>query len=618
MAMNFQFGNRRRSRSLAGPASLVGKLFTTAFLSIFVIVGCGIGFFALSGLATGSGDQGDWVARPGTVVESRVEIDPSANEPYVPVVTYTYTHGGRDYTGDTRGDDELPTNDYREAQDLVLAYPAASQRTVYVDPNQPADSTVEKSSSDALFVIPFMIIWLAIFSGVPLLIIINLWRNGGTDGKSKTARRSRDRSVEGKGGRIFGILFGLGFTAAGIGALIPLTILPLARTAGAQNWTAVTATVERSELLSYSDSDGTTYRIDILYFYEVNGQRYGSNRYSFSSLGSSSGSKGKRDILNRYPVGSTPTVYVDPDDPANAVLHRGLSLSNLWGLFPLPFLAVGLAVLYGSVFGGAMSFDNRRSAKGEINWLPGSEGEKLSQQSIRDERLGGEPWPEADDGPTVLKPGKKRLGTFVGLAFFALFWNGIVSIFVYQLFTGFTSGDFDICLGIFLIPFVAIGLGVIVFALRSLLLIFAPHVVVEIDRKALPLGGSTALRWHISGGRGKVSSVEIRLLGEESATYSRGTDSVTETETFYESVIVGEQVQTSDLDDRYATGLSGESSSAAMSGEGIVSVPLDTMHSFEGGNNRVHWKLEVKAKVKRWPDPKDGYDLVVLPLSIDR
>ena len=47
--------------------------------------------------------------------------------------------------------------------------------------------------------------------------------------------------------------------------------------------------------------------------------------------------------------------------------------------------------------------------------------------------------------------------------FFTLFWNGIVSIFVYNVVKSYLDGRPEICLTIFLIPFVLIGLGLILF-----------------------------------------------------------------------------------------------------------------------------------------------------------
>ncbi len=38
------------------------------------------------------------------------------------------------------------------------------------------------------------------------------------------------------------------------------------------------------------------------------------------------------------------------------------------------------------------------------------------------------------------------------------------------------------------------------------------------------------------------------------------------------------------------------------------------MHSFNASNNKIVWKLIVRAKVSRWPDPKDEYEITVLPM----
>lgn len=589
MGIRFKFGGRSSGRA-SKPASFIGKLFTTTFLSIFVVAG---GFFAsmMVGELQHGIDQQGWVERPCTVIDSGVSITASSNDPYMPWVEYTYTHGGKTYTSSNVSDDDAATNIYREAQACTIDYPKGGTGKAFINPNKPSESVLSTSGGKSLMTIGFLAIWLPLFSGIPLAIIIATWW---PKKKDKAAER---RITKDKSGTIAGVLFGGVFAAAGLGMLIFMTILPLTRTALAQNWNKVSCDIERSEILQSQGDDGPTYRIDILYFYQVNGQRYGCNRYSFASIGSSSGYDGKLKVTQRYPVGQATTCYVDPNDPTHAVLVRGLTLANLWGLFPLPFLTAGLAAMYFS--------------------LPGKETSKNAWHPQRRKRtVKQEQWAEEtniDDNeprPVILKPTRSRLGKFAGLTFVALFWNGIVSVFIYQVAKGYLNGAPETLLTIFLIPFVIVGLGIIFGAIRQLMMIFAPSVVIELDRRALPIGGSTMLRWHMTGGSGRVKSVTIALVGEESATYTRGTDTATDTDTFFEQYLVGDGEEAS------------EDASTSLAplinrGDALLQVPQDTMHSFEAENNKIVWKLRVRSKVAGWPDPKDEYRLTVLPMRVD-
>lgn len=572
--------------------SIFGKLFTTAFLSIFVVVGI---FFATQIFKDTDRkiDQQGWVEHPATIVSSRVDIDSSTNEPYVPQITYTYDYLGQTYTSTTITDNEPATRDYADAQAYILAYPAGSATNVFVNPNDPSDAILNAGSLDALGSAAFGAIFLSMFTGIPLLIIIGMWwPKRGRSGKDERAAAAKKRGKE--NGRLAGVIFGALFTAIGVGMFIFMTVLPLVRTAMSQSWSAVPCVIERSDVLRFDDGDdGPTYRIDILYKYEVGGQTYGSNRFSFAQLGSSSGREGKQDVVNQYPVGSQHTCFVHPDDPTRAVLHRGLTLANLWGLFPIPFAAAGLFVLFYTL----------KQGKQSNSWRPDQSKSKGLESH--------ESWSSRNGGSVVLNPRKSRRKNFIGMLIFAVFWNGITGVLSSFFFIGpVIAGDWEWAPAIFFTIFHLIGLGVLIGAINKFMVMFAPAVVVELSRQAVPIGGSAELRWRIPGASGKVERVTITLIGEESATYTRGTDTVTDTEVFYEHVLVGGENETGVPAYRSPGRLSD-------SGDAMVLIPQDTMHSFEAMNNKIVWRLEVRAEVPRWPDPKDKYPFTVLPMQIE-
>jgi len=131
-----------------------------------------------------------------------------------------------------------------------------------------------------------------------------------------------------------------------IGGLITTLIgfIPAYRMIRAQQWPAVPCRILSSNVGSHSDSDGTTYSIDIVYEYEAGGRVYESDRYDFMG-GSSSGYRGKAAIVARHPPGSMAVCYVNPQRPEYAVLNRGFRPVMLMALVPFSFMIIGLVGL---------------------------------------------------------------------------------------------------------------------------------------------------------------------------------------------------------------------------------------------------------------------------------
>lgn len=411
--------------------------------------------------------------------------------------------------------------------------------------------------------------------------------------KIRFSSRSRGRGKGSKaGGRLGLFLFGGVFAAVGTAMFVFFTALPIYGVLDARGWVATPCTITKSEVETHAGDDGDTYSIEIRFTYQVNGRAYQGDRFRFAPPGSSSGYKGKKKIVNAHPVGSAQTCYVDPDDPRAAVIQRGFNHGMWWGLFPLPFMAVGYGIFIATIFGlgsgrskGSLTNTSRR----RVDWLPSSADQT---------------------GQVTLAPGASRLGAFIVISIFTLLWNAFITAFIMlgPLADAWHHGmkGFDICFGLFMVPFVIVGLVLVIVACRKLLLLFAPKVVLDVSRRAVPVGGSVTLRWHTEGSVSSVNRVTISLIGEESATYTRGTDTVTDTETFYEQVLAGDQSQESDFD-TLATGND--------RGELVYTVPADTMHSFHASRNKVQWKLRVVADVSNWPDPTDDHEITVLPME---
>jgi hypothetical protein len=89
----------------------------------------------------------------------------------------------------------------------------------------------------------------------------------------------------------------------------------------------------------------------------------------------------------------------------------------------------------------------------------------------------------------------------------------------------------------------------------------------------------------------------IWLEAREEATYTRGTDSVTEKNIFFSRPIFESAV------------------GGALDSQAGIAIPADAMHSFEAPRNKILWAIKVKGDVPLWPNFEDEYRLTVLPLT---
>ncbi|MDD5349554.1 MAG: DUF3592 domain-containing protein [Chthoniobacteraceae bacterium] len=140
------------------------------------------------------------------------------------------------------------------------------------------------------------------------------------------------------------------FLLMGCGFFYFLAARPFFQSRAARDWVETPCRIVSSEVKSSSDSDGTTYRPEIVYTYKVAGREYRSDRYQFLRL-SSSGRADKAAVVARYPRGKAAVCYVNPKAPAEAVLDRRSAPAGFAALFPLIFVAIGAGGLVWSIRG---------------------------------------------------------------------------------------------------------------------------------------------------------------------------------------------------------------------------------------------------------------------------
>lgn len=387
------------------------------------------------------------------------------------------------------------------------------------------------------------------------------------------------------------LLFGLGFLA--------FFLLPAVKVWKARSWTATRCTVLASEVESHSDSDSTTYSVAVRYRYQVDGTSYESHRYEFLG-GSSSGYEHKQEIVERYPPGSRPICWVDPEDPSQAVLERGLTRGYFFALIPAVFVLVG---------GGGVAFallsGRRRRPERATPWLPENRGEPaVTAPSSTGGFTAGTGFADAGTesaGPVILQAHSTPIGKLVVIILIAAFWNGITGVFVWQVIRGWRTGTGEGtgCLALFLVPFVLIGVALLLGIPYQFLALFNPRLHLTLSSASLELGGSARLSWSFTGFPGRIRHLRIELEGREEATYRRGTSTHTDRQAFATLAVV-------DTSERLEIA----------AGEAAVTVPADTMHSFAATHNRIVWTLKVAGDIRRWPDVGEEFDLVVRPREV--
>jgi Protein of unknown function (DUF3592) len=134
----------------------------------------------------------------------------------------------------------------------------------------------------------------------------------------------------------------------------------------AQLWREVPCTIASSRF-ERTGEDGSA--LSMSYEYEYRGQHYTSDRLDLLPGRTGTDARWERELADRLPIGSQTVCYVDPAQPAEAVLDRDRSLTNVrtLRLLALPFL---LATI---VFFGMQLYLVFEKVSGAIRELQGDE-----------------------------------------------------------------------------------------------------------------------------------------------------------------------------------------------------------------------------------------------------
>jgi hypothetical protein len=583
--VNFRFQQKTGDLSTgAQETSVAGKIGITLVFFVFFAMGMLFEVLLIREIARNVISR-SWPQVSCTILESSVSDDSSQSSPYRFAVKYQYIYQDKTWQSERYRLQNTNFSDYQAAQKLVNTYPIGAVAICYVNPQNPAEAILRHSSLGLAFFIFLPTVFVLIGGGG----IYGTWFSKKKKAPDGTALR------EPKGGinqsKWILVLFGLVFFAAGAGISYPLLVRPLWNSYLARSWIEMPCKVISARVLSHESHGshgGTTYSIDILYEYVVNDIPHRSNCYDFIS-GSSSGYNGKQEIVNRYRSMKEPVCYVNPANPSDAVLMRNITWENAIGLFPLIFVAAGLFVMRM----GISKIVKSATLPPDQQWLPQAVSKSHSTSDFQHGY-------DIDFGDKIiLKPQTPTWNKLIGILFFCLFWNGIVSVFVINMISGFRSGRPEWFLVFFLIPFELVGVGTIVAVVYQFLAIFNPQFHLTIQPGNLYPGSEGQISWAVRGRAQRIRSLSIKLIGREEATYRQGKNTGMDKTTFFEKELIN-------------TGMLQE----ITAGQAKVSIPQETMHSFESDNNKIVWLIELRGDITRWPDVSQEYKITIYPKAI--
>jgi hypothetical protein len=351
--------------------------------------------------------------------------------------------------------------------------------------------------------------------------------------------------------------------------------------------------------------DGPVYRPDVKIEYEVNGVTHRDWHYDIHRSytdGEADAQAACDDFAlydpdkdNRY------LCWYDPMNPDTAVLVQGYR----WWIWlvltvPLSFVVIGSGGLIYTLFHWGRSAERRAAIAKRVQ-----ERDFFSRNNDRPA------FPSIPQGidtmnspgtrmrfrlPMAVSPGWALFGT-LGVC---IFWNGIVSFFVWLAIEGHLEKKPDWFLTVFIIPFVLVGIALIFLFVRRLLVIAGVGpTLLEISSHPLQPGGDYRIFLSQSG-RLAFHSLRVSLLCEESATYRQGTNTRKETQEVYREEIFRREAFSIERGLPFET-------------EMMLSVPPNVMHSFKSRHNEINWILAVEGDVVRWPDFKRRFSVIVRP-----
>jgi len=382
------------------------------------------------------------------------------------------------------------------------------------------------------------------------------------------------------------------FAIIGASSFIATFVLPMRNALRAQSWTPTTCVIQTSAVASRGTGEDLRYFPDVLYAYSFQGQNYSSNQWATFKVSRYNTSE-VQNLINGFPVGAQRQCFVDPANPSQAVLDRAFPSEIVAGLFSLIFVAVGVGGIVWQVKTARAAKGNK--AIGTAKWQP--KPVLSSSQTFPSPTPTEGSTPSGGVGEIVLKPTATRAGSCLGIAIFSIIWNGFIGFAFWHLIFESRGAGFGRWFPIlFLIPFVLVGILMLFATFTSFLTLFNSRVTLAMSAPQTMPGGSFELSWKMQRGIFNPRQLSLILEAREQATYTRGTDSITDKSVFYTQQF-----------------FQASSFAAMQNGRQTISIPEGMMHSFAAPHNKIIWSIKVDGPVTFGAAIKEEYEILVAP-----
>ncbi|HEV2972214.1 MAG TPA: DUF3592 domain-containing protein [Pirellulales bacterium] len=428
-------------------------------------------------------------------------------------------------------------------------------------------------------------------------------------GKKRGHRRTGS-SAWGSLGEAVVFVFFLALGSVFLVLLLRMPVLPEWR--ANHDFVQTTGTVLEKRVGETPGLDGTSYRAEILIRYAVGEKQYEALTFDItfdSPWAYSSNRESRQAEIDQFKIATPCDVWYDPKAPATAVVVRGYS-GWLWSLLLLPgsFIIIGGAGLIFAL----------------LHWGKSPEHLAAATQLAARLELFEESTPLAKDYPHVPRdanltnsPGTRlkyrlpintvRGWKLLAATFICFCWNGIVVGFVVMALPNRASGEAmetpsptNWWLLLFTLPFLLVGLGMIYFLVRQVLIAtgLGPTQLEISDHPLLP--GRHYDLFLSQAGRLMIDSLEVDLVCDEQATYRQGTDTRTEQRRVCRQRVFDRRKF------EIPQGMPFEQQCR-------IEIPADAMHSFSSDHNEVQWKFVVRGEIGGWPKYERSFPIVVFP-----
>ena len=200
--------------------------------------------------------------------------------------------------------------------------------------------------------------------------------------------------------------------------------------------------------------------------------------------------------------------------------------------------------------------------------------------------------------PLTISP---ALGVIASMLY-ALLWNGLCSAMTVLSLQGFQMGQPRLTATILLVP---LGYMAVRTTHRFMIRLVDTTSIgpTSAEVSDLPLyPGNEYELCLVQVGRGKVESLETRLVCEEEATFRQGTNVRTERRRVHDQRLY----RLKDLAIKPQEPLSHRSE---------FHVPMNAMHSVQMPNNAIHWRLIVQGRMRHGTSFRRSFPLVVYPCT---